>query len=299
MSVPVASVTLADRERAPRGAARPAGARTPPRRRPRRWCRATSAGRSRSGAREHGEVAVRDRRRRRCARTSEPSLRSTIVSSSPATTCALVTTRPSPTTNPLPSWMRSHATPSTFTVDGTTASTTACGMLRRGRRRARRRAPARARRTPGGTGPRRPAGGACRRCRAARGSGRRRTGRSSTTRACGGEPPGHVGHERHEDPDADEDADHARHRAGRRGRPTRTRRARAAWRAAGRPTSSPSAWPTNAVPSRMPTVTNRSCGGAGVARAARSTGGSTRRADHHAERPARPTTTTRARNPRR
>ena len=142
------------------------------------------------GGGEHGQVAVRDRRRRRWPRTSEPSLRCRIVSSSPATTCALVTTRPSPTTNPLPSWMRSHATPSTLTVDGTTASTTGCGMLVEvgggpdvGRR-------ARAHRTRAGTGPRRRAGGACRRCRAAPGSDRRRSGRSPTSAPARANQPG-------------------------------------------------------------------------------------------------------------
>ena len=51
----------------------------------------------------------RDRTRRRCASRRRPSLVVTRVSCSPATTCALVTTRFGPPTNPVPSWMRSHA----------------------------------------------------------------------------------------------------------------------------------------------------------------------------------------------
>ena len=128
MSVPVAWVTWptengAARSGPPRGW--PNAAPTPPSsivsRRERRPVEV--------GGGEHGEVAVRIEGHHAAHATSEPSLRCTIVSSSPATTWALVTTSPSPTTKPLPSWMRSHATPSTFTVDGTTASTTGCGML--------------------------------------------------------------------------------------------------------------------------------------------------------------------------
>ncbi len=51
-----------------------------------------------------------------------------MVECSPATTWALVATRSSPTTKPVPSWMRWQATPSTFTTDAATRVAVAGSM---------------------------------------------------------------------------------------------------------------------------------------------------------------------------
>ena len=77
------------------------------------------------GDREHRDVADRierdDRRRHRRARlVLRPWW-----TCSPATTCALVTTRPGAATQPLPSWISSHARPLTLTVDARTRASTA------------------------------------------------------------------------------------------------------------------------------------------------------------------------------
>ena len=62
------------------------------------------------------------------ALSRRPSLRSTVVERSPATTCALVTTRSSATTKPDPSCMRWQATPSTLTTDAATRAAVAGSM---------------------------------------------------------------------------------------------------------------------------------------------------------------------------
>ena len=133
---------------------------------------------------------------------------------------------------------------------------------RRGRR-AEVRAPARTvRRTRVRTGPPPPGGGACRTCRAGRGAARRRGWRPSS---CG---PG-----RRTSPARRPSAAAAtRWRRSRRPRPAAAPAPRSADRTVAPgsvacrrlPTSRPTACPMNAMPSRIPMVTNRSCGGAGV-----------------------------------
>src|SRR3989442_4626006 len=54
------------------------------------------------------------------ADSARPAGVTTVVALSPATTCALVTTSPGAATQPLPSWISSHARPLTFTVEART-----------------------------------------------------------------------------------------------------------------------------------------------------------------------------------
>ena len=108
----------------------------------------------------------------------------------------------------------------------------------------------------------------------------------------------HVGHQRQQDPDADEDADHARHGAGRLGRPS----ARVAPGQGGvqpRADEQPEGLPDEGGAEQDADGDEQELGASWRRRAARSTGGSTQRTDHDARARARPTTTTRARNPRR
>ena len=143
-----------------------------------------------------------------------PSASSTSVPLSPATTWAFVTTRSGPTKNPLPSWMREHASPVTFTVDCTTCVGDSSGqpaLFGRGARVGRR---------PEGVEhlgerlvPDEPA------------QDRKRVGRvgepiadlTGDRRAAGllGHQPGDVGQHRQEQPERDQHAHHADHAASR------------------------------------------------------------------------------------
>src|ERR687893_159229 len=115
MSRPWASIWSATRNGLTSSGPPPGRPNTPP-------VSPTSA--SRSGRAGAPPPSVRSTARSRCgsnatttASSVVPSDSSTVVSSSPATTWAFVTTRSSSTKNPLPSWMREHATPSTLTVE--------------------------------------------------------------------------------------------------------------------------------------------------------------------------------------
>ena len=100
-----------------RGRLRPA--RAAPRRRPAgERCR---RGRS-SGARRRRVAGSNRTGVARC----DPRESSTCGSWIPATTCALVTTRPVPATKPDPVWMPPHPTPTIRTVDACARSTAAC-----------------------------------------------------------------------------------------------------------------------------------------------------------------------------
>src|SRR5215217_6850846 len=76
---------------------------------------------SRSGS---NATTVAERRR--------PSFVSTSVRGSPATTCALVTTRLAPATKPLPAWIWSHASPWILSTDAETRAATSGASARVG-----------------------------------------------------------------------------------------------------------------------------------------------------------------------
>ena len=73
--------------------------------------RAASGGAVQRGHREHRDVAHRVERDDASRATRCRLVSTTVVDRSPATTCALVTTSPGAATQPLPSWIWSHACP--------------------------------------------------------------------------------------------------------------------------------------------------------------------------------------------
>ena len=132
-----------------------------------------------AGHAQQGEVAVGvEARRPWPASVRAVGLRAPAVCwRSPATTWALVTTRSAATAKPLPSWMRSQASPSTLTVDAGDPVACTASEARARPAAARGPAPGAGRRTPAGRCRRRPGGAGPAGCRAAGGSGRRSHGR--------------------------------------------------------------------------------------------------------------------------
>ena len=233
-----------------------------------------------SAGRSNPETATRARSRFGSNATTVPpkrlpSSRITVVSSSPATTWALVTTRSSATTNPVPSCTRLHAAPSILVTDRATARRggDAEAALHRGRAEL-------------GSGPQRVEDvgevvGADQRLERLHGVGRRGQGgvdllRDPGGRRLSGHPAG-AGHQdgQHQPDHHDETGQaRARHRPGGRWCPGRRCRARGRMRP---PITKPRACPREAPTSRSPIVSTSTRPWLVVSRRSRN-GGSSRTA---------------------
>ena len=251
------------------------------------------AGRGRGA--QHGEVAVR-------VEGHDPALDLGAVAALddglglPATTWALVTTRPGRPRTRCPPGSAGRPRPAPSRWTGPTASTTACGML-----------------VDVGGGPRSGAGSnrssntwanwsspTSRRsvstCRAGRAGGRRRSAATVELRACDANQPGTSAMSGSSSQTATTTPTTPATAPAPRSAERTVAPGSVAWSRL--PTSSPTAWPTNAVPSRIPMVTSSSCGELASSSAPQHRR-QHERADDHARAPSRPTTSTRARKPRR